>query len=114
MRYTLLVELQSCYGHDNSKVHRFEEKFDADDINTAVVIARAMLQSRKIRSEEGSNSVERLSAVLKDNRHNALWSSELVNAQTHIEAKVVVPEHFKEEFSPPIDDDEISRSEQSA
>ena len=111
MCYVLVGELQSSYSHDNSRLTHFEEKFDADDLNTAVVIAKAMIQSRKIRSEEGSNSVEHLNSVLKDNRHNVLWSSELVNAQTHTEAKVVVPEHFKEEFSPLVDDDEISCNE---
>ena len=114
MRYTLTGELQSSYSHDHSRFTRFEEYFDADDLNTAVLISKAMLQSRKIRSEKGSNLVENLSGVLKDGHHNGLWSSNLVRAQTHTEIKVVVPEHFKEEFAPPVDDDDFSRSEQSA
>ena len=113
MRYTLSGELQSCYGHDNSKTHRFEEVFNAEKLDIAIVIARAMLQSRKIRNEMASNPVERLSAVLKDSRDWAVWSSNLILERR--ETKVITPEHFEEKLEPSRDDDdEFSRFEQSA
>ena len=112
MRYTLRGELQSSYSHDNSKTYRFDEQFDADNLATAVVISRAMLQSKKLNSEKGGNSVELLHATLNDDHFNPVWSSDLVHEQRKTKTEVVAPEHFKEEFHP--EDDDFARSEQSA
>ena len=94
MRYILREELRSSYSHDNSKQFQFQEEFDAESVGQAIVIARAMMQSLKIKTEKSGNSVEHLSGILLDAQDNGIWHCELVHERT--ETKVVAPEHFEE------------------
>ncbi|MBI4158405.1 MAG: hypothetical protein HY505_02195 [Candidatus Yanofskybacteria bacterium] len=97
MRYSLIGKLQYGYSHDASKTSMIEEYFDADDLQTAIVIARAMVQSHKIQNEKGANHTEKLSAVLKNEIGQIIWRTELVGEKILHHTEVVSPEHFNEE-----------------
>lgn len=101
MRYTLSGQIQTCYSHDSSKTRSFEEYFDADDNLIAATIARAMLQSRKIKSESGGNAVEHLTANLRTESGINIWTSSLIHEKTRTTTEIVTPEHFKEQFITP-------------
>ncbi|OGN07413.1 MAG: hypothetical protein A3B86_01540 [Candidatus Yanofskybacteria bacterium RIFCSPHIGHO2_02_FULL_38_22b] len=95
MRFCLAGTLVRSGGHDEDKAFSIEELFDAKNRKTAIIIARAMIQSKKLKEEKLKNSVSRLVAVLKDNSRQAIWRTNLVPEFTL--TKVVVSEHFEEE-----------------
>ena len=97
MRYSLIGKLQYSYSHDTSKILVIEEIFDAQDLQVAIVIARAMVQSHKIQNERGSNCTEKLSAVLKNDAGQNVWRTDLFGEERRYHTEVVSPEHFNEE-----------------
>ena len=95
MRFSLVGELVQSGGHDEDKVIPVEEYFDAKDSEIATVIAKAMVQSQKLKQDKYKNGVSGLSAVLKDDSGRVLWKTNLILERT--QTKVVAPEHFDEE-----------------
>ena len=100
MRYTLVIVLKYSHSHDRTKTANPEEYFDAENLDTAVVIAKAMLQSIKIKYEKKSNNVEELSGFLWLGTQRVVWKSNLVSQVTQTKKEIVTPEHFNEEFIP--------------
>lgn len=98
VRFSLVGELIQNGGHDKDKVFFIEEYFDAKDSEVAIVVAKAMIQSQKLKQEKHRNKVSVLSAALKDDNEREFWRTSLVLERTRIE--VVIPEHFDEEVTP--------------
>ena len=94
MRFSLVGELVQDGGHDEDKVFPVEEYFDAKDSETAIVVARAMVQSQKLKQEKHRNEVSKLIVALKDDTEQVLWRTSLTLERTRVE--VVTPEHFDE------------------
>ncbi len=101
MRFSLTGELQYGCGHDSSKTKLIIEFFDAENIETAIMIAKAMVQSHKLVEEKCHNDVEKLSAILKNDEEREVWRTNLVPEKRQMQSVVIAPEHFEEEISSP-------------
>ncbi len=96
MRFSLAGELVQNGGHDEDKVFLVEEYFDADNLETAIVVSRAMIQSQKLRQEKHKNSVSELNAVLNNDNGQVVWKTKLAPAKYH-PTTIETVEHFVEE-----------------
>ena len=95
MRFCLAGTLVRSGGHDEDKAFSIEELFDAKNRKMAIVIARAMIQSQKLKEEKRKNSVSRLVAVLENDSKQIIWRTNLVLELTR--TKMVASERFEEE-----------------
>ncbi len=96
MRFSLVGTLVQSGGHDNDKIFLVEEYFDADNLETAIVVSKAMIQSQKLRQEKHNNSVSELSAVLNNDNGQVVWKTKLEPAKYH-PTTIETVEHFIEE-----------------
>ncbi len=96
MRYSLMGELVRGGGHDDDKRVQIEEYFEADNLETAIIIARAMVQSQKLREQKDKNQVVSLSAKLNNNTGQEVWKIKLIPELT--KPVVITEEHFEDEL----------------
>lgn len=96
MRYTLKVTIRTSYSHDDDKTAGYQEYFDADNVDIAVVISKAMVQSRKLEREKIGRVVF-LEAFLCLEGREPLWKIRLVPEKTELRTVVISEEHLEEE-----------------
>ena len=101
MCYSLIGRLQSTAPYDNIKTIDIAEYFDAENLEKAIVIARALLQSYKIKSDKGGNTINTLQAGLRDDIRQVVWISCLTPKKVRLREEVVTPEYFYEEVIHP-------------
>ena len=103
MRFVLkgCIDYDDTGGMSNSKCLFINEDFNAEDIETALVVARAMLESAKRRIGTEERYIEKFEAMLMNENEEPIWKVKYISAKTIVTIPAEteeVPSHFEEEI----------------
>ena len=94
MFYSLNGVMKHSRGHDSTKTEILEEYFDAHNSEFATVIAKAMVQSHKLKNQRDGYGVESLEAVLAEEGRK-ICTITFVHEKTRTQIRVDHLEHFE-------------------